>query len=285
MTKSIRNALKELYLECFDDSAACADVIFSTILKEENARYVENDGEIAAALHIVEKKLNYKGASFNLPFFMGISTSKKHRGKGLASNLITKALNELDAAFVMLYPAIKGFYERLNFTTVAHTFDFSGYEHGKNLGADELLSMYNSYARKKDFYIEKTYEDFQAHLLSDLADGGCFTEMKERGTNQTAGFYDGTEGLLFNKVPEIPSAMARLVSVKRATEMILNLPLKIKLIDPLIEKNNITFYIENGKLTECGGFDVEMTNEEFTRTVFGLGEYKLNLDGFIYDKY
>lgn len=276
--------LKALYLECFSDSEACTDVLFSSLLGEKNARTLEENGKILSALYVTDKKLSYCGKVYPLPFFVGISTAKKARGRGLAKKLISDTLRSFDTPFAFLHPAITGFYEQLDFATVSYDPIGEKPPSGEFLAGTEMYSAYQNAIKKWDFYIEKPLSDFELHIAADAADSDGFRRIINENSEK-AGFTDGLELLLPDAEGKIPGAMARLASLEKAAAMIGDLPLSIKLTDSVIEKNNLIFTIKDGRLVPCSKFDVEMTAGEFTRSVFGYGPYALPVSGYIYDKY
>lgn len=101
------DGLKKLWARAFGDSQEAIDCFFSTGYAPERCRYLEENGEITAALYWMDAEFrNQKFA-----YIYGVATDQAHRGKGLCRELMGKThedLRNLGYAGAVLMPAQKG---------------------------------------------------------------------------------------------------------------------------------------------------------------------------------
>ncbi|MFW5780593.1 MAG: GNAT family N-acetyltransferase [Bacillota bacterium] len=286
--KNIKQQLKALYKECFSDSDECVEYLFCNRLGIHNARYEMLNNEIVAEMFLVKKLLKYKNKEISTPFVVGLCTKTDYRKKGIALRLMKKSLINLQSAFVMLYPAVKGFYEKMDFATISYdnilTHDYMMHECDY---PQRLLDIYNLYNKDKDFYIKLDLKGFEQKIAIAKKDNGGFFVLEKGG--KIKGFTNKDESIVLNQLPEKSGVMARVVDLKKAFELSgLSINTKIMLTDSLIEKNNINFYVDKGKVIETNDFDLKMSISELTLHFFGLGS-KLKqfdkLNGHILERY
>jgi predicted acetyltransferase len=116
--------LKTLWRDVFQEEEAYLDAFFEKLFKGENALLYEEDGRIAAALHMVPYSMIVDEVEHPLLYLYAIGTLPEYRGKGYAGEITREALRVAEdrgysAAF--LVPAEESlflWYERMGFETV-----------------------------------------------------------------------------------------------------------------------------------------------------------------------
>lgn len=116
--------LKALWRDVFLEEEAYLDTFFEKVFKGENALLYEEDGRIAAALHMVPYSMIVDEVEHSLLYLYAIGTLPEYRGKGYAGEITREALRVAEdrgysAAF--LVPAEESlflWYERMGFETV-----------------------------------------------------------------------------------------------------------------------------------------------------------------------
>ena len=279
--------LKALYKECFADSDECAEYLFQTRLGIHNALFSQSNGVITSSLYLVDKKLDYCGKTVGLPFVVGLCTKKEFRNKGLARKLLKKAVKKCQAPFIMLYPQIFGFYEKMDFAVISYDdiIDQSKYVKKPCDNAWEMYELYLRYIENMDYYSVLDIKGFEELIKITELDGGRYYLLYDRNQN-LAGFTNGEEGLSLVPENKKPGVMARIADLKQALSLLdEDIDIKIKLTDSLIEENNITFKYKGGQIIECADYDEVLSVSQLTRSLFGAGGKLKNIKGYIFERY
>lgn len=281
------NKLKALYSECFSDAESCVDYLFKYRLTADNAVFFRNDNEISVAMYLVPKTLIYNKTSLTVPFIVGLSTAKAYRKQGLAKKLLQKTISELKQPFIFLYPAVKGFYEKMDFATVSFDAKINTTLERTKATIEEVKKVYDNYTKDMDFYFLLTHNDIKEKIDITVLDNGQFYLLKDKG--KTVGFGNGEENILLIDTEKQKGVMARIGNLKVAFQT-LNITIKdkIKLTDSLIKENNICFSVDNGEIIIQDTFDIKMTVTELTEHFFGLGNKLQNfpkISGVISERY
>lgn len=287
---NLNNKLKALYQECFSDSNECREYLFKTRLGYQNAHYETRNDDIVCAMYLVNKQLRYRGNDVETPFIVALSTAAKYRKQGHAKKLTQRALSAIESPFVMLYPDVKGFYEKMDFATVSED-DICEKDCilEKTDEANKLLQLYRQKCKDKDFFINLSLKDFEDKKKIISLDGGEFFLVKNG--DDYVGFTGGGETILLEAEKKQKGVMARICNLEAAFSLAKNItiPLKIRLTDSLLEKNNICFTVDNGKVVYCKNYDITISVAELTAHFFGykgkLKDYFENLNGFIWERY
>lgn len=99
--------LKDLWAKAFGDSETAIDLFFGSAYAPERCRFLEEDGNITAALYWMDAEYT----SQRFAYIYGVATDPEHRGKGLCRKLMGKTHAELIAmgyAGAVLMPAEAG---------------------------------------------------------------------------------------------------------------------------------------------------------------------------------
>ncbi len=92
---------------------------FSRVYRSERTLLYEEAGTILSSLQLAPYVLCVGGRELPAAYIVGVVTDEGHRGRGYASELLRRALNDLDHdgyRLALLYTDIPGFYEPLGFT-------------------------------------------------------------------------------------------------------------------------------------------------------------------------
>ena len=112
--KSDLPALKTLYLDCFDESKAAAEVMFGSVLDVSCAYAAVTSGEIVSALYLLPCEIALDGKTAKAHYLMGACTAHEYRGRGIMKELIAYALDDAKRrgdVFSILEPASESLYD------------------------------------------------------------------------------------------------------------------------------------------------------------------------------
>jgi len=147
--------LKSLWMKAFGDSEAVINLFFDTGYAPERCRYLEENGEITAALYWMDGE--YAGQNF--AYIYGVATDPAHRGKGLCRQLMEKTHRELKAlgyAGAVLMPAeagLRNMYAKMGYRECSTLTEFSC-EAGKPVEVHAISRK--EYARLRRAYLPET---------------------------------------------------------------------------------------------------------------------------------
>lgn len=120
-----RDALYELWQECFHDPVHYANYYFQQIFAYNDVLAVERDGHIVSMLHLNPYEIFFNGHRFLSRYIVGVATHKNHRHRGYMSMLLRQAFTELYATgtpFVYLMPVDPLIYTPSNFAYIYKQF-------------------------------------------------------------------------------------------------------------------------------------------------------------------
>lgn len=287
--KTLLQDLKALYTECFSDSKESIEYQFNARLGIHNAEYEYLNEQLAVAMYLVKKPLIYFRKNISVDYVVGLATSPSHRNKGLALRLMRKGVEKSKAPFIMLYPAVKGFYEKMDFATVSFD-DKINYDNYilDTATAQKMLKVYKQYCGDMDIYMPMTERSFSEMIKITELDGGKFNMLKKQQT--VVGFGNGEEGIVLNHSAKQDGIMARITSPEAAFTLTdIAIPFGIKLTDSLIEKNNICFRVEKGRVITTDSYEIEISAAELSAHFFGfkgaLAEFFHCASGYILERY
>lgn len=273
--------LKALYKECFDDSEQIRDYLFSTKLGIQNAITCTLKGRLTGALYLVDKPLVYLGRKIKYPYIVALGVSKTQRGHGIASALVKRAAAKVYKSglpFIGLYPAAKGFYEKLQFATVTEESALctEGLDFRRTADIPLLLSLYNEAISNLDFCLERTEQSFAARLEEIAADSGearlIYNQDKPVGYALGGGEEYVIEGNLNydRRGTAVAGQMARIANLEAAFALTdISIPFAFKVNDGIIEQNNKIIEVENGKVSYCAYAAKEIGIDKLTSLFFG----------------
>ena len=180
-TQNTEPLLRSMWKTCFEDTDEFIDLHFSRKYKAKNT-LIYFDGDVAAAsLQMFEYEITFYGETLPFYYLAGLCTLPQHRKKGYMAQLIAEAhriMEQRDIPLSILIPAeewLYGFYRKYGYEQV-----FEG-DGDTTVPLKEILDTYsdigNAYrvfdmaSRSKDFYVQKTFEDFEAIVAEYYMDG------------------------------------------------------------------------------------------------------------------
>ncbi|MCL2630957.1 MAG: GNAT family N-acetyltransferase [Firmicutes bacterium] len=122
LSEEIIKGLKELHFLSFGDSHEYIEFFFKNWVSEPNCFYTLEDGKVIGALYYRDFTVSLFGEVKKIPFFNAIATHPNYRHRGVARELIDRAVNECGKRgypFVMLHPFSADFYKNLNFVPIS----------------------------------------------------------------------------------------------------------------------------------------------------------------------
>ncbi len=308
--------LHQLYLTSFDDSLDYVDFFFLHDYHPSRVFFVERDGAIRSALHVIMKKMVFNHRIFDLPFIVAAATEAAYRRRGLMREVMAKtfaALIERGHAMVSLYPANPDFYRDYGFVSYTYAKRVDAYEPSFECGLEEtcdaalLKSMYHEFIDQYEGYIIRSEDDYARYMNSLWQDGYVFDLMKKEG--QVVGYvahkeHDVSEMLLrgdekpANTNLDIkktylsdpngdqPENMIRIIDVVHLLEKMsvdegISDVISIKINDRFLPSNHrtirLTVHQKNIVIEPCDDYDLELTIEALTAVLFlGQGDARLS---------
>lgn len=116
-TKNDIAAMRALWIECFPDDAQYSEFFFRRIFRLECARVCEIEGEVVAMLHSFPYDFSTPEGILHAKYIYGVGTSKKHRGLGIAGELLQYEASGCD--FTVIIPqsgSLFDFYKKHGYT-------------------------------------------------------------------------------------------------------------------------------------------------------------------------
>lgn len=162
--------VRNMWKICFEDSEEFLDLHFSCKYKNENTLIFFQEGEAVASLQMFPYTITFYKQEVPFYYLAGLCTLPQHRKKGYMAQLIYashKVMQERGIPLSILVPAedwLFGFYEKYDYEQI-----FDGgrktvplkrlLDSAPNL--EEAYNTFNLRAKKQDFYVQKTFEDFK----------------------------------------------------------------------------------------------------------------------------
>lgn len=155
----IKNQLKMLWKDIFNDELCYIDWYFDNVYNEENTRLLLEKNKVIGMLFENRYHLSVENDRFMGRFLVGIGVTHERRGEGVMRDLLLKSLKEaydFGEEFIYLTPIDKKIYERFDFSYIS------------TLSRYELeFSVLSDF--KKEFKIEKIQdESYNENILIKL---------------------------------------------------------------------------------------------------------------------
>ncbi|MDR1555770.1 MAG: GNAT family N-acetyltransferase [Tannerellaceae bacterium] len=192
--KKKKKQIEHLWKTVFDDSDEFIRLYFNHVYQDENALFLEKEGQIVSALQMLPYTMTFCGEEISVAYISGACTLPSERGKGLMETLLQKASDEMEkrnTAISALIPAGKWLFDYYRSRGYTEIFEYSQKTYTRNEGslpdAGGMLvqqkknpdrSTYAYFERKlreRPISILHSYDDF-AIILKDLklSDGQFF---------------------------------------------------------------------------------------------------------------
>lgn len=105
--KSVRDEIKKIWRECFNDTREYVEMYFDRVFRESDAMTLERDGQIVSSLLLQPFSFKFQGIETTISYIAGAATKRVARGQGNMSRLILSALRGVKRArryYVHPYP-------------------------------------------------------------------------------------------------------------------------------------------------------------------------------------
>ncbi|NDV78707.1 GNAT family N-acetyltransferase [Dysgonomonas sp. 511] len=180
-TRNQTPEVRQMWKECFCDDECFLDLYFSEKYRPENTLLYFADGKAVAALQMLPYSITFYGHEIPFAYLAGLCTLPEYRRRGYMNQLIRyshEVIASRNIPLSILIPAeesLFGFYEQYGYTQV-----FDGSEEPipplkELLSANPYLydayDAFDSIYRKKDFCVQKTFEDFRTIVKEQNIDG------------------------------------------------------------------------------------------------------------------
>lgn len=241
--KSEYSIAREIWNACFpEDAGEYGDYYFAHRTKPENVIAVFEDGIMTGCLHLLPQRITVNGEERSVGFIAGVGVLEQHRGKGCAGKLLRFAHEELckrNAYCALLQPVNTAYYTGSGYESYSvkeqYKLTCGGGEAMLNPSAEELLRIYNAYAKHYDGMKVRSVRDMQL-LMEEWSITGCtlvYTDnayaayyMKdgEAHTTELCGYDEnllryiaGREGSITYEVPSGETAIGEKVGERTFT--------------------------------------------------------------------
>lgn len=300
--------LHELYMQTFDDSHDYVDFFFLHSYQTNNTYYVQKDGLVVSALHVLAKKMIFNDQIFNLPFIVAASTDVNFRRQGLMREVMSKTfagLLEQGQMVVALYPTDPAFYYPYGFVHYAHSISLSSYQEVVDCGLEQttdcdlLADMYHHCIQNDEGFVIRDKNYYENYLNSLWQDGVVFDLIKH--DQDIIGYVAHKDGEVdeillcgtkrprhkdidFAKVEmphrdgNTPTNMIRIIDIVKLLESLRfsnseKADVTISIQDQFIASNNVTIrlVLDAGRIHAFPfeQADIVITIEEMTKIIFG----------------
>jgi len=124
----MKQQIIDLWKISFGDSDDFIQLFFDRVYKEENMLVVKKNGTVVSAMQILPYEMTYCGTTIPASYICGVCTMPAERGKGLMTQLMSTALEEIHSrnyALAILIPATPGLFDCYRRFEFASAFDYS----------------------------------------------------------------------------------------------------------------------------------------------------------------
>jgi predicted acetyltransferase len=191
--KKKKRQIINLWKTVFGDSDKFIRLYFKRVYKDENALAIEKNGRVVSALQMLPYTMTFCGEEISVAYISGACTLPSEQGKGLMSNLLQNAFDEMrerKTAVSVLIPAEKWLFNYYRTRGYTEIFEYSLKIYTRNeyvipepgrLAVQQkkdpdnaLYAYFDRKLRERPLGILHSYEDF-AVILKDLEiSNGCF---------------------------------------------------------------------------------------------------------------
>lgn len=194
--KSVRDEIKKIWHECFDDTREYVEMYFDRVFRESDAMTLEQDGHIVSSLLLQSYGFKFQGVETTVSYIAGAATKRSARGQGNMSRLILLALQEsrqrgdIMCTLIPAHDWLYFYYDRFGFTTIFYS-DRQRYTSLHN------FSGRGEYSREGDCYSDRVYDAF--HELEDARPCGVIHSRRDfLNTLDDLRFDDGGTFVVMN---------------------------------------------------------------------------------------
>lgn len=280
LEQSENGLTRGLYEEVFsEDSKAFVDYYYTEKTKDNTIYVMEEEGAIAAMLHLNPYKIMVNGVEKDVNYIVAVATKEAYRRQGYMAALLRQALCDMYEAgqsFTFLMPAAEGIYLPHDFRTVyEQERKYCGekdtaYFPAKESDCEELAEWANAvlaanfqvFAKRDGAYYRRLIKEYES-------DGGKLMLARKDGEISDCCIFTPEEA----DTEEKPKIMVRIVDVRR---MLMSVRVKsliavcFRVTDSIIEENNRVVVITGTEFSGIMLMDSKPENSEGTLPVAAL---------------
>ena len=161
-----------LYEDAFpEDSKAYRDYFFLHHYKENNLRYIIEDGLMKACLHIKMNSYKYMNEVVQIPLIVGASTDKRYRKQGLMKRLLDEFIQECKGnkiPWIILKTEIPQVYQKSGFIPVGQMEKVGHYDKLENCQIEQTSNMALLKSIYDTYFMDKPYDLRDVSYFQDL---------------------------------------------------------------------------------------------------------------------
>jgi GNAT superfamily N-acetyltransferase len=203
--KKKKGQIVNLWKTVFSDSEEFIQLYFSRVYKDQNAFYIEKDGQVVSALQILPYTMPFYGEEVPVAYISGACTLPAERKKGWMSTLlqsVSKEMKEQGIAISALIPSEQWLFDYYRSRGYTEIFEYSleTYSRGeypltapgvievqqkKKMGK-LIYAYFERKLRERPMCMLHSYEDF-AVILKDMELSGGYFFVAYNYTNDPVG--------------------------------------------------------------------------------------------------
>ncbi len=207
-----KDAIINIWRECFNDPDQYVDMFFSTIYSDADALTLEHDGTVVSSMLLQRYSMNFHGNTCSISYICGAGTLKRWRGMGFMGELMRRAVREsfergdLMCALIPAGAELYRFYEKFGFSPVfyvdiehytsAHSFHHDGsYELVADVSQQKVYEFFDEMMHRRPCAVQHSREQYNQILMDNSACGGTVTAIADsEGGIAAVGFAVPVDG-------------------------------------------------------------------------------------------
>ena len=175
----IKEKVRDLWQNCFDDSEDFMNLYFSTKYSDENTLVKVEGDLVLSALQMLPYTMTCWGSEVRTSYISGASTRLEYRGRGLMKTLLSEAfqvMRDRKIPLSILIPAedwLYEYYQRMGYVSVFRRIediytDLPAFlPVYKEHTVDELFTYFSAHMRKRACCVQHSFDDFGV-ILEDF---------------------------------------------------------------------------------------------------------------------
>ncbi|MFL1683273.1 MULTISPECIES: enhanced intracellular survival protein Eis [Bacteroidales] len=181
---AIKEKVRDLWQNCFDDSEDFMNLYFSTKYSDENTLVKVEGGLVLSALQMLPYTMTCWGKEVRTSYISGASTRLEYRGRGLMKTLLSESFQVMRNRKIplsILIPAedwLYEYYQRMGYVSVFRRIEdiytdlpafLPVYEEHT---VDELFTYFSTHMRERACCVQHSFDDFKVILEDFRLAGG-----------------------------------------------------------------------------------------------------------------
>ncbi|MCM1503733.1 MAG: GNAT family N-acetyltransferase [Muribaculum sp.] len=207
-----KDAIRNMWKECFNDSDQYVDMFFSTVYSDADALTLEHDGNVVSSMLLQRYAMNFHGTTCSISYICGAATLKRWRGMGFMGELMRRAIREsfergdLLCALIPAGQSLYKFYEKFGFSPIfyvdiehyssAHNFRHDAYyQLVPDVSQEKVYDFFDTMMRRRPCAVQHSRQQYEQILMDNSASGGTVIALADSDGNIAAlGFAAPIEG-------------------------------------------------------------------------------------------